>query len=286
VPVREQGELLGVLTIAKPRGERLTEMDVDLVERLAAASGVVLRNIRLDAELAQRLVDLVASRRRLVTAQDDARQRIEADLRGGSRAQLAALRTRLADLVRQADQHATPKTAVLLGQLVTATDAAMETLAGLAAGVYPPRLAADGLAAALTERAGKAAVPVSIHAAGLARYPREVEAAVYFSVLEALQNAAKYAEATSAQVRLRQDGAHLGFEVADDGIGFDPRTTERGTGLQGIADRLDTVGGTMAIRSASGVGTTITGHVPVDAVGTVTAPEPAVTGAALTGPAR
>ena len=249
VPVREHGELLGVLTIAKPRGERVTEVDVDLVQRLAAASGVVLRNLRLDAELAQRLVDLEASRRRLVTAQDDARRRIEAELGGGSRAQLAALRGQLSSLVRDVDPYATPKTAVLLGQLVTAADAAMDTLAGLAAGVYPPRLAADGLAAALTEQAGKAAVPVSVHAAGVGRYAGEVEAAVYFSVLEALQNVAKYADATSAQVRLRHDGDRLHFEVADDGVGFDQATASGGTGLQGIADRLDTVGGTLTINS-------------------------------------
>ena len=92
VPVREQDELLGVLTIAKPRGERVTEVDIDLVERLAAASGVLLRNLRLDAELAQRLDEIEASRRRLVSAQDDARRRIEAELGGGTRAQLSALR--------------------------------------------------------------------------------------------------------------------------------------------------------------------------------------------------
>ena len=98
VPVVERGELLGVLTIAKPRGERVSEVDTDLVERLAAASGVVLRNLRLDAELTQRLEDLEASRRRLLSAQDDARRRIEADLAGGSRAELNQVRDRLTAL--------------------------------------------------------------------------------------------------------------------------------------------------------------------------------------------
>ena len=143
VPVREQDELLGVLTIAKPRGERVTEVDVDLVERLAAASGVLLRNLRLDAELAQRLDEIEASRRRLVSAQDDARRRIEAELGGGTRAQLRMLGDRLMGLQRDVDAAATPKTAVLLGQLVTSTDTALDTLAGLAAGVYPPQLAAE-----------------------------------------------------------------------------------------------------------------------------------------------
>ncbi|MDQ3707884.1 MAG: hypothetical protein M3387_00985, partial [Actinomycetota bacterium] len=262
VPVREQGELLGMLTIAKPRGERVTEIDIELLGRLAAASGVVLRNLRLDAELAQRLTDLEASRLRLLTAQNDARQRIEEDLAGGTRAQLGVLRERLSGLVRTVDAVGTPKSAMLLGQLVAATDGAMDTLDGLAAGVYPPRLAADGLTAALTEQAAKAALPISVHAVGLSRYPAEVEAAVYFSVLEALQNVAKYAGASSAQVRLRHDGDRLSFEVTDDGAGFDPATVAMGTGLQGMADRLDTVGGTMAVDSAPGAGTTISGQIP------------------------
>ncbi len=274
VPVTEQGELLGLLTIAKPRGERVSEVDTELLGRLAAASGVVLRNLRLDAELAQRLTDLQASRRRLLTAQNDARQRIEEDLAGGSRALLGVLRERLSGLARDVDAVAAPKSAVLLGQLVAATDAAMATLDGLAAGVYPPRLAADGLAAALTEQAAKAAVPVSVHAPGVGRYPAEVEAAVYFSVLEALQNVAKYAQAGSAQVRLSADGDRLHFEVTDHGIGFDPATTSMGTGLQGMADRLDTVGGTMTVHSAPGHGTTITGQTPTDTTSAAADPSP------------
>ncbi|MBA3294759.1 MAG: ATP-binding protein, partial [Geodermatophilaceae bacterium] len=230
--------------------------------RLAAASGVVLRNLRLDAELAQRLTDLEASRRRLLSAQNDARQRIEGELAGGTRAQLGVLRERLSGLVREVNPDTTPKSALLLGQLVAATDGAMDTLDGLAAGVYPPRLAAEGLAGALNEQAAKAALPVSVHAEGVGRYPAEVEAAVYFSVLEALQNVAKYAAADSARVRLAQDDGQLSFEVVDDGAGFDPETTKRGTGLQGMADRLDTVGGTLTLRSAPGRGTTIAGQVP------------------------
>ncbi|MDQ3579798.1 MAG: ATP-binding protein, partial [Actinomycetota bacterium] len=281
VPVREQGELLGILTIAKPRGERVIEIDIELLGRLAAASGVVLRNLRLDAELAQRLTDLEASRRRLLTAQNDARQRIEEDLAGGSRAQLGVLRERLSGLVREVDPATAPKTAMLLGQLVASTDGAIDTLDGLAAGVYPPRLAADGLALALTEQATKAALPVNVHAAGLGRYPAEVEAAVYFSVLEALQNIAKYACATSAQVRLRRDDDRLCFEVSDDGAGFDPATVAMGSGLQGMADRLDTVGGTMTVTSATGTGTTVTGEVVVDRAPRAAVPDPALVGASL-----
>jgi signal transduction histidine kinase len=97
----------------------------------------------------------------------------------------------------------------------------------------------------------------------VARYPQEVESAVYFSCLEALQNVAKYARATRAETRLWASDAELGFEVVDDGEGFDPSVTPRGSGLQGMADRLDAIGGTLEVRSQPGTGTTVTGRVPV-----------------------
>ncbi len=273
IPVMEHDELLGVLTIAKPRGERVTEVDVDLVERLAAASGVVVRNLRLDAELTERLSEIEASRRRLVSAQNDARRRIEAELAGGSRAQLGVLRDRLTALAADVDAAETPKTALLIDQLVAATNDAMATLTSLAAGVYPPRLAAEGLVAALAEQAAKAALPVSVQADGVVRYGLDVEAAAYFAVLEALQNVAKYAGATAAHVRLTQSDGHLAFEVTDDGSGFDQTITNLGTGLQGITDRLDTVQGTLTITSALGRGTTITGSIPTTPI-----PEPQLAG--------
>ena len=95
------------------------------------------------------------------------------------------------------------------------------------------------------------------------RLPQEIEAAVYFACLEALQNVAKYATASSAIIRLATDGNELTFDVEDDGKGFDPSSTGYGTGLQGIADRLDALGGAIRVRSAPGSGTTITGVVPV-----------------------
>jgi signal transduction histidine kinase len=272
VPVREQDELLGMLTIAKARGERITDTDVDLVERLAAASGVLLRNLRLDAELAQRLVEIEASRQRLVGAQDEARRRIEAELGGGTRAQLTTLREQLSLLAADVDEESAPKTAMLLGQLVTSTDTALDTLAGLAAGVYPPRLAADGLTVALSEQAGRAALPVTVEAGGVGRYPAEVEAAVYFAVLEALQNVAKYADADTAWIRLSHEAGRLIFEVTDDGVGFDSSSVSLGTGLQGIVDRLDTVDGTISIVSELGTGTTVSGIVPA-VLSTAAAPQ-------------
>ena len=262
-PVREADELLGVLTIAKPRGERVSDVDVDLVERLAAASGVLLRNLRLDAELAQRLEEIEASRQRLVGAQDEARRRIEAELGGGTRAQLRTLREQLEQLSGDVDPETTPKSAMLLDQLVASTNGALDTLASLAAGVYPPRLAADGLVAALTEQTARAAVPVQLHESGVGRYAADVEAAVYFAVLEALQNVAKYADATRVTIRLSEDHDTLTFTVTDDGAGFDTAATTMGTGLQGIIDRLDTINGALTIKSTPGQGTEVNGTVPI-----------------------
>jgi signal transduction histidine kinase len=102
-----------------------------------------------------------------------------------------------------------------------------------------------------------------VEAPGLGRYPQDVEAAVYFCVLEALQNAAKYAQAQQARVTLGQDGRALAFTVGDDGRGFDQATTPMGTGVQGMADRLAALGGTLQVTSAPGHGTQVTGRVPV-----------------------
>jgi signal transduction histidine kinase len=118
------------------------------------------------------------------------------------------------------------------------------------------------LRAALEAQARKAALPVTIEAEGIGRYPQQIEAAVYFCVLEALQNVAKYAQASTARVSLRHDGQCLAFTVEDDGTGFDPASTPKGTGLQGISDRLGALGGTIDITSTPGHGTRVTGRVP------------------------
>jgi copper chaperone CopZ len=126
-------------------------------------------------------------------------------------------------------------------------------------------LADLGLRAALEVQARKAALPVTIEAADLVRYPQQIEAAVYFCVLEALQNTAKYAQASTAQVTLCGDGQYLVFTVTDDGKGFDPATTPKGTGLQGMTDRLGALGGTIDITYTPGHGTRLTGRVPTAA---------------------
>jgi signal transduction histidine kinase len=124
-------------------------------------------------------------------------------------------------------------------------------------------LADKGLVAALESQARKSAVPVRIDANGVGRYPQEAEAAVYFSCLEALQNVAKYAKASLATVSISDGDGSLRFEVVDDGVGFRQDAISYGTGLQGMADRLAALEGSLEVRSEPGVGTTVTGVVPV-----------------------
>jgi signal transduction histidine kinase len=151
----------------------------------------------------------------------------------------------------------------MLDQLRSDTNDALEDLRDLARGIYPPLLADKGLLSALEAQARKASLPVEVQAREIDRYPQEIEAAAYFSCLEALQNVAKYAQASRAIVTLSDGKGQLRFEVADDGLGFDPSDVAYGTGLQGIADRLGALAGTLTVTSSVGSGTTVAGTIPV-----------------------
>jgi signal transduction histidine kinase len=254
-PVRHQGEVLGAFTLAMPGSDPMNPAKARLVEDLAAQAGLVLRNVRL-------LEELRASRRRIVEAQDERAKKLERDIHDGAQQQLVALsvKLRLADSLVERDPD---KLRELLAQLQVESNAALEDLRDLARGIYPPLLADQGLQAALEAQARKSPVPVEVLGDGVARYPQDVESAVYFCTLEALNNVAKYAEATRVVVRLSQDDEHLSFEVTDDGSGFDATSKSFGTGLQGMADRLESIGGSFSISSAPGSGTTVSGRLPV-----------------------
>ena len=155
------------------------------------------------------------------------------------------------------------KTKALRDELKADATDALDTLRDLARGIYPPLLADQGLAAALEAHARKVSVPVTVEPNGVGRYPAEIEAAVYFCALEALNNVAKYAGAGSARVRLTASDGSLAFEVTDDGVGFDPVQVAHGTGVQGMTDRLAALGGEVDIRSAPGDGTTVSGRIPI-----------------------
>jgi len=254
--VLDGGRLLGALSVTMPASDPMNPAKEKLVRDLASQAVLVLRNVRLIEELR-------ASRQRLVVAQDEERRKLERNIHDGAQQQLVALTVQLGLLKRQIERDppgATETAERLRGDATTA----LEDLRDLARGIYPPLLAAEGLTAALQAQVRRSSVPVAVEADRLGRFPREVEAAVYFCVLEALQNVAKYARASYASVRLSNGAAELTFEVEDDGAGFDVPAAGHGTGLQGMADRLAAVGGVLDVHSEPGAGTTVTGRIPVE----------------------
>jgi signal transduction histidine kinase len=252
--VRHQGELLGAITVSMPAADPMNPAKEKLIRDLASQAGLVLRNVRLIEELR-------ASRRRIVTTQDERAKALERNIHDGAQQQLVALavKLRLAEGTARKDPE---RTASMLSDLQSEANEALENLRDLARGIYPPLLADKGLPAALEAQARKSPVPVDVRADGVDRYPQEVESAIYFCTLEALQNIAKYAEASLASVELSQEDGHLTFRVSDDGRGFDATARSYGTGLQGMADRLDSIGGTLEVNSSPGGGTTVVGRVP------------------------
>jgi signal transduction histidine kinase len=251
--VYHQGQLVGALAVSMTAVDPMNPSKDKLVRDLAAQAGPVLRNVRL-------VEDLRESRRRIVTAQDERARRLERDIHDGAQQQLVALGVKMRLLEPLVERDAV-KAVELLGQLQTETTEALENLRDLARGIYPPILADRGLTAALEAQSRKAVVPVRLEPDGVGRYPQEIESTVYFCVLEALQNVAKYARATDVTVRLRELNGDLMFEVRDDGVGFDPSADHRGTGLQGMADRMEAIGGRLEVQSTPGTGTIVRGRV-------------------------
>ncbi|MGZ8598223.1 MAG: sensor histidine kinase, partial [Actinomycetota bacterium] len=260
--VEHAGELLGALAVRKPASDPISPADDKLISDLASQAGLVLRNVRLTEELRARLDDLRAAQKRIVAAQDRERRRLERNIHDGAQQQLVALAVK-ARLARTLTERDPVKTAEMLTQIERETQDALEDLRDLARGIYPPLLADKGLAAALEAQARKSLVPIDVRAEDIDRFPQEIEAAVYFSALEALQNVAKYADASRATVTLRRSNGSLAFAVADDGRGFEPSVTGYGTGLQGIADRLGALDGELEVTSRPGSGTTVSGRLPI-----------------------
>jgi signal transduction histidine kinase len=254
VPVLHQGQLLGALIVRMAAGSPLTTAQDKLIRDLAGQAGLVLRNAALIEELR-------ASRQRLVAAQDQERRRIERNIHDGAQQQLVALAVHLRLTDSLIDDDPAQAHAALREMQEQAGEAARD-LRELAHGIYPPLLADRGLSDALEAQARRSPVPVITESRGIGRYPQEVEAAVYFCCLEALQNVAKYSKATSARLRVSAVNSHLSFEITDDGRGFDPAATAGGTGLEGMTDRIEALGGSIEIRSRPGQGTTVTGSIP------------------------
>jgi signal transduction histidine kinase len=255
VPIVHQGELLGAISVTMPKDEPLRPAGQQLVADVASQAGLALANAGL-------IEDLRTSRQRLVTAQDEARRRLERNIHDGAQQDLVALgiNLKLAGITVAGDPARAEQ---VFSELRAEAAGALENLRDLARGIYPPLLADLGLAAALKAQASKSTVPVTVEADGIGRFAQDTEAAVYFCCLEALQNTAKYAHATQIRICVQAQNGTLRFTVSDDGAGYDACRTPLGSGLRNMADRLAALSGRLEIQSAPGQGTAITGHLPV-----------------------
>jgi signal transduction histidine kinase len=231
-------------------------------ELLDGVSGLLLtewRHDRLVSILAGAMADLEDSRRRIAEAADVERSRLERDLHDGAQQRLIGLRIRLgmADEALGSDPAAA---AAMLREIGFELDRAVDELRSFANGVYPSLLTDWGLEQALRSVARAAPMAVRVEAEGLTRHPVEIEAAVYFVCVEAVQNALKHAPAANVEIRLTQSPGVLRFEVADDGPGFlpDPRGQR---GLRNMRERIEAIGGAWTVESAPGAGTRIAGSI-------------------------
>jgi signal transduction histidine kinase len=269
-PMAHAGELLGTLVIERGiEGTTFTPDEERTLVEVARQFGVVLHNARLDSALEESLqevrrqaAELQASRGRIVAAGDTARRTIERNLHDGAQQHVVALGIQV-KLARTMLDKDPAKAAEVLDGLSAAVDDTLQGLRDLAHGIYPPLLADRGLPDALRAAARRAVLPVTVRTDGLGRFAPEAEATVYFCVLEALQNAGKYAgEGATVTVTVEAREPGLAFVVKDDGAGFDTRSKGMGAGFQNMLDRLGALGGTLRVESASGRGTQVTGVVP------------------------
>jgi signal transduction histidine kinase len=269
VPIRQRSELLGSVALAMPAGHELGPAALDLLNDLAAQAAVVLGNLLLTAALRARLdeisrqeAELRRSRQRLVAAQDAERRRLERDIHDGAQQHLVALAVRLRLAGSLAVRN--PDRALGLARgLRDETGQALATLRELTGGIYPPLLAERGLGPALRARAEGMTLPVRVIERGGGRAAPPAELAVYLCCLEALQNAAKHSAAAGVTIHLETDERELRFTVSDDGVGFDQAAAGRGTGLSGMRDRAEAVGGRLQVTAAPGAGVTVSGAVPL-----------------------
>ena len=228
---------------------------------LAVGSSILIAWRRERLELQGR-----EGRRRLIDAAEGERRRIERNIHDGAQQQLVAISVKLG-IAKTLVAKDPDKAVALLADLQTEAQDALDSLREMTRGTYPPVLADEGLVAAIEVKARRAPFDVAVEGNDLGRFPKEIETAVFYCCLEALQNASKYARASRATVSLRCVGGEISFTVADDGDGFDMQTAKRGVGLRSMTERLEALGGAIEVRSAPGGGTTVAGRLPAASLG-------------------
>jgi signal transduction histidine kinase len=242
IAVRHRGEVLGVLSMTKERGESVSGADEKVLDDVAAGAGVLLRNLGLNAELAERADQLRMSRRRLVAAHDAERHRLERDLHDGAQQQVVALKVKLGIARTLAERESAEMVATIVASLGETTQEAVDGMRAVAHGIYPPLLEAEGLEVALSAAKRTIPVPVAIIVDRLDRYERSVEESVYFAVLGIITHAVD-AGATRAEVSLKGDEQPVRFSVhVDVRIG----------GLTAVEDRVDALGGILTVVTEPG----------------------------------
>jgi signal transduction histidine kinase len=267
--VRHADEELGILVVQERDRQPLTPVEEQLFAGLAAQAGLVLRSVRLRAELALRLTEstrrareLSASRERIVAAQDEERRRLARNIHDGAQQHLVALAVNLR-LARTLVARSSDRLPAVLTDLTQVAEDTISTLSDLSRGIYPRALSEQGLAVALGAAvAAVSSLRVDLAVEELPRPRPDIEATLYFCCLEALQNAAKHSAATRAAVRLGRTAEGLELAVSDDGKGFVPHAIKLGNGLVNMRDRAESVGGRLRVDSAPDRGTQIQIQVP------------------------
>ena len=231
----------------------------ELVASAGAAAGLALENERLQAELRARLEDLRASRERIVEAAEAERKRIERDLHDGTQQRLVSIAMTLGLADSRFDRDPA-RARSLLDEARASLSAALRELRELSHGIHPGILTERGLDAALKELAYGARLPLELDVGLSQRLPDRIEAAAYFMVSEALTNIAKHADASAVRVRVQRTDGLAVVEIADDGVGG--ADTAHGSGLRGLADRVDALGGRLRVESPPGRGTVVHAEIP------------------------
>jgi signal transduction histidine kinase len=231
-----------------------------LLDAAGEAARLSLENARLQADVHSQLAKVQESRRRIVTAGDEQRRKIERDLHDGAQQRLVALALELRLAHRELGKEIDPELQRVLESAVDELQVAVNELRELARGVHPAVLTEEGLAVALESLADRTPMPVKLVSALDGRLPPEIEAAAYFVACEALANAVKHAQASSVRITAEQRNGKLVIEVADDGVGG--ARANGGLGLRGLVDRVEAHGGTLRVESEPGRGTRVIGELP------------------------